>query len=201
MGARGCVLSNFLFCRLYNVDEVLALLEDMDDEITSADVFIDPPNGDESDEDSGNEEDCTPDHFTGKQLRARGHAVLRLVTGERVLIGDGSDEEEDSATDIADDTESVPAEVKVPPVYDGHKWSEEAVKNTLQKWPEDIDRAKMQDFSPTALFELFYDDEVMNLILENTVLYATRDKQKHNFVASVEDLRRFIAILLISGYS
>ena len=56
------------------------------------------------------------------------------------------------------------------------------------------------DVTPTALFENFFDDEVMQLLADNTNKYALQ-KGKHGFVTSPMELRLFIAILINSGYA
>jgi len=54
---------------------------------------------------------------------------------------------------------------------------------------------------PSALFGLFFDDEVLDMIVQHTTTYAKRDKGCHTFQTNVDEIRAFIAILLISGYN
>ncbi|KAL8575850.1 hypothetical protein ACOMHN_014855 [Nucella lapillus] len=51
------------------------------------------------------------------------------------------------------------------------------------------------------MFELFVDDEVVDYIVDQTNLYARRDKGNHNFVTTRQEFRTFMAILLLSGYN
>lgn len=58
---------------------------------------------------------------------------------------------------------------------------------------------KSIDFSPTELFELFFDDDVFYLLLTETRKYAYfRDADP---LISREEFQCFISILIISGYS
>jgi len=56
------------------------------------------------------------------------------------------------------------------------------------------------DLTPTALFESFFDSEVMQLLAENSNKYALQ-KGKHGFTTSPTELRLFMAILFTSGYA
>lgn len=56
------------------------------------------------------------------------------------------------------------------------------------------------DLTPTALFENFFDDEVMQLLTDNSNKYALQ-KGKHGFITSPMELRLFMAILFNSGYA
>jgi len=55
------------------------------------------------------------------------------------------------------------------------------------------------DLTPTAPFENFFDDKVMQLLTDNSNKYALQ-KGKHGFVTSAMELRVFIAILFNRGY-
>lgn len=56
------------------------------------------------------------------------------------------------------------------------------------------------DCTPTALFEKFFDDEVIQLVLENSNKYALQ-KGKHSFLTAAGEMRIFLAILFTSGYA
>ena len=55
--------------------------------------------------------------------------------------------------------------------------------------------------SPTAIFDLYFDKEVINYLTEMTNLYAHRDRGKHNFHVEHAEMRLFLAMLLLSGYN
>jgi len=56
------------------------------------------------------------------------------------------------------------------------------------------------DLTPTALFEIFFDNEVMQLLTDNSNKYALQ-KGRHAFTTSPMELRLFVAILFTSGYA
>ena len=53
--------------------------------------------------------------------------------------------------------------------------------------------------TPLEIFFLFFDDEVVNLVLEFTLKYAS-DNNRHSFSLQKEELLGFVGILLLSGY-
>jgi hypothetical protein len=56
-----------------------------------------------------------------------------------------------------------------------------------------------RDLTPTLLFEHFFDDEIVKMIVDMSRQYA-HQKLKPNFDITPESLRAFLAILLLSGY-
>ena len=77
-----------LFYRLFffrlNVNEALAYLENGDDDISSADIYIEPPidAGSISEQDSDDEDQPSSfNHLSGKQLNAPAELVLHQPTG------------------------------------------------------------------------------------------------------------------------
>lgn len=57
----------------------------------------------------------------------------------------------------------------------------------------------VKDLTPIQLFEKFFDKEVMDFIVKNTIKYA-RNHNDQDFVFNEVYLRRFLGILLISGF-
>ena len=49
-------------------------------------------------------------------------------------------------------------------------------------------------------FELVFDD-IIELLIEQTIIYGTRDKNKANFSVSKEEMSNFIGLLFLSGYN
>ena len=54
--------------------------------------------------------------------------------------------------------------------------------------------------TPDGIFKLFFDDDVIDMIVNYSMMYAG-SKGKHGFSVSIDEIRVFFAILLISGYS
>jgi len=48
---------------------------------------------------------------------------------------------------------------------------------------------------------MFFDDDILQFIVDCTVQYARRDKLEHFFDTNVDEIRTLFAILLISGYN
>jgi len=59
------------------------------------------------------------------------------------------------------------------------------------------------DLTPTALFEKFFGDDVIQMLVDRTNKYARTDKNKPTFETSIGEmrLRLFVAILFTSGYA
>ena len=53
--------------------------------------------------------------------------------------------------------------------------------------------------SPLEIFYLFFDDEVLSTIVNYSLKYAN-DNNRHSFEFGIVDLKRFIGILILSGY-
>ena len=53
---------------------------------------------------------------------------------------------------------------------------------------------------PYEIFNLFFGPEIIQHITEQTNLYAVRDKNASNFHVTEEEIRKFLGLLLISGY-
>jgi hypothetical protein len=50
------------------------------------------------------------------------------------------------------------------------------------------------------IWKMFFDDEMLKLIKDQSQTYATRDKGLTEVVISIEDINQFLGIMLISGY-
>lgn len=53
--------------------------------------------------------------------------------------------------------------------------------------------------TPYEYFQLFFDDEVYNLITNYSAKYA-QDNNCHDFVLTKASLKRFLGILILTGY-
>ena len=52
---------------------------------------------------------------------------------------------------------------------------------------------------PVEVFELFFDNELLELIVVPSILYA-KQSGNHSFVTNPEEMRVVLGILLLSGY-
>ena len=55
-------------------------------------------------------------------------------------------------------------------------------------------------WSPADVFEIFFDDQVIALIIWYSNLFAA-EKGSHQFPITTEEMRAFLALLLLSGYA
>ena len=175
----------------------------LEDENVAANIFIEPNGGDVTDEDS-EEEDGGGflNNLSGKQLNAP--AELVISSRRYSSIGASAHSLEtpscsDSHTNISD---SIPHqhenEEPKENSYQTPKWR----KNT--SFPEvnvvfpEADYSKYRDFSPAELFELFFDDELFELVVQQSILYA-HSKGETNFFVTKNEIKVFLGILMVSG--
>ena len=79
------------------------------------------------------------------------------------------------------------------------KWKQ---KDMNQSHIEPLCHNKLDlEFTPLSLFNLFFDDEIISFLLEMTTLYARRDRGHVDFETSGEEIRLFLAILILTGYN
>ena len=79
-----------MFCRHYTLNEVLSALEEWDDTVSQADVYISPPgDGRSSDVDSGDEDtgEVSVDNLPPNQLRSEAEAEVRGFDGTTRRLG------------------------------------------------------------------------------------------------------------------
>ncbi|XP_053389577.1 piggyBac transposable element-derived protein 3-like [Mercenaria mercenaria] len=62
-----------------------------------------------------------------------------------------------------------------------------------------IDTSRLPQ-TPKGIFELFFDDDILDMMVEQSIRYAG-SKGNHTFTTSREELGVFMAILIVSGYS
>jgi hypothetical protein len=83
---------------------------------------------------------------------------------------------------------------KINPVYTTFSQALESGANQrIEKVKEDL-----RNCNPTEIFEKLFGN-VFQLIVEQTILYA-RQKNNHEFLVSIEEIKIFTGILLLSGY-
>ena len=170
-----------------------------DDSFHEADIYLDPPSNDVTDEDSGKEDSVDINNLTGGQLRAKAIVTLRKKHQEKQIIGQ-SDSDED-VHDICSNKRNRRKRAKIP--RNNRNWSKRELSenNTLQLTWNGVKPVFLNiRWSPTSLFELFINDEIIEYILERTILYAGQ-KGNPDFIISTEELKLFFAILLTSGYN
>jgi hypothetical protein len=71
---------------------------------------------------------------------------------------------------------------------------DEPCDNLLEKHPE------LLIMSEYELWSTFFDESMLNLLHVQTTLYARRDKNIPTFQLSIEEMKKFLGIVLLSGY-
>ena len=182
-----------------------------EEEFLQADVFLSPPNeGLLSDEDSDDEEGVSAAHLSGPQLSAT--AEHRINYGNSVVNSLEFDESADedavtASTDVSDhDLSNLDSETEenrfllLKPAATSLSWQKKDLQPTT--FTDSPSRSFFENFvSPTAIFDPYFDEEVINYLTEMTNQYAHRDRGKHNFHVEHAEMRLFLAMLLLSGYN
>ncbi|XP_066471482.1 piggyBac transposable element-derived protein 2-like [Tiliqua scincoides] len=93
----------------------------------------------------------------------------------------------------------IPADIKPTP-----KW--EKIRPEFKSFPENHEKRSLEmlankygSYSPTDIALLFMDDSMLTLLVELSTKYA-RDKNNHLFSVTKSEMRKFIGILLLTGY-
>ncbi|MGH0139651.1 UNVERIFIED_CONTAM: hypothetical protein FKN15_042580 [Acipenser sinensis] len=205
-----CILIFVFFHRNYIAHEVLNILEDDVFFFNHADVFITPPeNHNRSDEDSGEEDGGgSINNLSRNQLLATAVATVTHHGGEIVAIGgiEGtSTSESDTIRLPCNDTSNTDCirvhNDSLPQKKANRVWvkRDRPKSKPAPEWNGETPKHLTEDLSPVELFELFFDDEVIEMIVEMSNLYALQ-KGKANFSVAKPEMRVFLAILFISGY-
>ncbi|XP_060552737.1 piggyBac transposable element-derived protein 3-like [Ruditapes philippinarum] len=208
--------------RRYTVNEIISMLED-EGNFERADIHVQPPPVDElTDEDSASEdEEVGYNNLSGRQLDQQATATVIRLDGRHVVdSASDSDLETDHSSDSSDTDEyEVPANIaKRPqvrialrdpaprpkrPAPVKRKWENkdlpEQDKDRFTWHGSNIDKSRWPQ-TPDGIFNLFFDDDVINMIVEQSIRYAG-SKGNHSFSTSPQEIRIFLAILLISGYN
>lgn len=188
------IISIFIFFRRgFTLEEALQMV--YEDDLAVDQIFIDPPEPNIlTDEESGDEEDDFDiNRLPGRQLSARAEIVLHnnQRIGGDIDMDDGANKEDESCTTpriVLDKNFSwISGDLEVPPKH--NKMMIPDNKNGLYK-----------NMNPTELFELFFDENVINLLVEESMRYAS-SKNAPDFVVTKDEIKCFLGILLVSGYN
>lgn len=146
-------------------------------------MYIEPTNDELTDEDSAEEDEGgLIDNLSGKQLNAPAEAVF--LDGRRTTEDDGDSEEYSSTSHSSG--------------YRNPKWRRGNLLSSVDCIFPEPSYAKYRDFSPVELFELFFDEEVWSMIVDQTIVYS-KSKGETSFTVTKEELKVFLGILLVSG--
>ena len=80
-------------------------------------------------------------------------------------------------------------------------WAKADLKSDLPEWvPDDtiIEELRAKKLTPKGYSELFFDDEIFNLIVKETNRYAS--EKNRSLIVDKNDIKCFIGILVLFGY-
>ena len=199
-----CIFLSSFFVRRLTTARLHEILDELDDgelENEEADVFLIPPDpGEESDEYSGDEEDPVVD---------LNHLPRRLLTAQVEFGGEEYAEEAEPST--SDRSGRPPTRSNgsgrpqvrsrsAPPKKIPEEWVKKKTSSRGQNIFPERNTIKYADLSPFELFSLFFDEEMIEMIRNESNFYA-RKMNDIDLAASKDDILVFLAILLLSGYN
>ena len=168
----------YFYFRTLSMHEILDILEKED---SHADVYIEPNDpGLLTDEESADEDDSgLIDNLSGRQLA--GHAEAIFPNGNRIT-------EHNNEANFSSHTSN----------YKTPKWVRGTSLRTVDRIFPEANYAKYRDFTPIELFELFFDEEMWNLLVDQTIVYAMY-RGETDFLVSKEEIKVFVGILIASS--
>ncbi|XP_046393650.1 piggyBac transposable element-derived protein 3-like [Ischnura elegans] len=168
------------------LQEVLSALEDDQDDVLG--IYIEPPESNVlSDEDSAEEDGGGfIDNLSGRQLRA----------GAEILVSTQRGECESDGLETSDKRVNSKRK-KVKRVLPTWKDEDLCVKKSL--FP-DANYCDIGEKSPSEIFELFFDDELINFLILQSKDYAALQNFRNLNITAAE-MKVFLGILILSGYN
>lgn len=190
-----------------SVNEVLDKLHG-NSKWAGADIFICPPSGNRSDEDSAQSEDDDDDenrihHLSRNQLLANCELQVQMNDEEELRIV--QDREELSNIDKELATEETPYE-NIWGMISGDNEKMKKLKEIIDNFEpprnEHLDALDMIDplWTHVRAFELIYDDKMCDNIIDMANRYALENNAIGWVPLDRKTLRCFIAIIILSGY-
>ena len=197
LAIRSKFIDNFIrvyFVR-FSVNHALSMLEtDIPSTSTKADLYMLPPNTVLSDEDSDAEDNPeSMNHLSGKQLAAPAEVVFHV--SQQTEVDNGNVPDDDSAVFLPPSKKRARKQASQP-----RKWVSQDIMTSREYRSAVRPSYVFKDWTPVQCFELFFDDEVIDYIALQSVIYA-KQCGNHNFCINSGEVRVILAILLLSGYS
>lgn len=193
--------------RPLTLNEIINELEKDEEESAPVSISILPPencNADVTDEDSGDENYVTLHNLPGSQLRAPAELCCRSADDS----GEDDDDvpliqlskrrrvtaEESPSTSKSNETTSGVIISK----NKSYKWTSRDIHPTFDPWLDM--QTSATHFTPLQYFEMLFGDDIINMLVHYTNLYAAQKNASKPINVSTDEMRCFIGILLYSGY-
>lgn len=207
------------FRKKVTIEEAVSLVNE--NKLRSEKIFIEPPDASVviSDEDSANEDDGGfLSNLGGRHLEA----CAEVDVGSDISDDNEENEEPGTSTRAGSGGNTCQPKrrgclpVNVPPVKSAKtKEKVKKPKKVDRKWSDNKDKTKQpskiglfpdpnftkyKGFSPTELFELFFDEELFEYIASQSVIYG-HFINLTNVELTSNDIRLFFGVLMVSGYN
>lgn len=184
----------YIFFRSLCVNDIINLLEA--DELSEDTIFLEPPDENITDEDSDNDEHTGDiNHLPASVLKAN------VILPKEILNTDNYYESKKKKV-VTTKKNRVVVGKKKSQKDSFQIWREgdlETPKITELWGPDENSKIKYGSLAPFELFELFFDDQVFDSIVQYTNIYAS--SKNISLDLTKNELKCFIAILLLSGYN
>jgi DNA excision repair protein ERCC-6 len=172
----------FLFhFRPLNLVEILDLLEN-DDETdgTPCEIFIEPPEVNQlTDEDSDKEDGVNYNCLSRNQLLAPAERREMLYQGDVIdTVGESTSRSHKERL----------------------RWQSGGKTQNAVTFPNSKNNERFEGMTEVELFELFFDDDLIEMIIDASSEYCVSNKWE-DIKLNKEEFRSFLAILIISGYN
>lgn len=173
------------------LEEVVAILENEDDEIATSSnvnvVYIPP------DADAVSDEEHIDDNVMDENVPLD----VEIAGTVELQYGSGDESENDAIEEPSAKQKKPITAAKIP------KWTKNPL--SFDRTPVNIEEDCVRDVveklsgkSPIELFYLFFDDEMLDMIVEQTNIYASQSNA--TFVVEPHDIKRFVGFLFFTGY-
>lgn len=195
----------FLHRRRKTVKEVIDQLEE-EGHFDSANVYMEPPSdGETTEEDSADEDDpSSVNNLSGRQLRS---AAVTTIRRHGDVIHD--DDDSDDGAGVSEESTTINSRNSAAKKTIGGRSKQ--TKGPSRKWSKHDLNVNAPNVNipnkhfdgcndPVSLFEMYFDEEVCQFIVSMTNKYASVDKGDHSFEVTLEEIRCFLSIILLSGY-
>lgn len=140
------------------------------------------------------EEEGDDDNIQGNNIPQDVPGRVEVLVDREEEQWSDSDDEPLSASKRPRSSIEEPRWRKCVPTYQPIPSADDNVSSRLQNL---VDKVKNQN--PVNIFEMFFDEEVMTMISQYSQMYAAQNN-KHDFHVSIEELKIFFGILLLTGY-
>lgn len=189
----------FTFSGGLTLKEAIDLAYDSDDENIVSDIYIEPPDSHVlTDEDSGDEDEGgMVDNLSSRQL----NAAAEIVFTSNNRLGTADEEGETLVKEpTRHDVHPIASSLNIATKPNGSRFCLDGdILPSNYSFPES-DYSAYINLSFVEIFELFFTDELLELILKETRNYALfRNAPDPNI--TIEELRVFFGILALSGYN